>query len=73
MSWILPLTSSYRDNPFYHELIWGGQKSWVIISQIRTISHKRLDRKVGFAELGDFNKIKEKIINLINEEKFQLS
>ena len=73
MSWILPLTSSNRENPFYHELVWGGQKSWLILSQIRTVSNKRLERKVGFAELEDFNKVKEKIISLIKEGRFELS
>ena len=73
MSWILPLTSSNRENPFYHELVWGGQKSWLILSQIRTVSNKRLERKVGFAEPEDFDKVKEKIISLIKEGRFELS
>lgn len=39
----------------------------VILSQIRTLSSKRLVRRMGHISEEDFNKIEERVIDLIKE------
>ena len=45
--WVLPLTRARKENQFYHRLVQGEeQDSVAILSQLRLISSKRLNRKM---------------------------
>ena len=47
MFWGMPLTSREHSGVFYEKVCYAGKCSWVIISQARAMSSKRLFRKIG--------------------------
>jgi mRNA interferase MazF len=59
---VIPLTSKEKHSKYYFELNFNSIKSFASLSQIKTISTKRLSRKIGrldqkqFKELIDFYK-----------------
>ncbi len=65
MIWALPLTTQTKNNPYCYLLEHGSIKSCVVLSQIKTISTKRLLRKTGSISVSDFQKIKEKLKNML--------
>jgi len=68
MVWVLPLTTQGKNNKYYYKLNHEKLKSWVIISQIKNISTKRLLRKIGSVAERDFKKIIIKFRNLLKIE-----
>ena len=54
MIWTVPLTTQGKDNRYYYKLQHESIKSWVVTSQIKTISTKRLLRKIGSISVDDF-------------------
>lgn len=68
MTWCLSLTTKAKDSKFYFKLKDVPIESWVILSQFKTISSKRLIRKMGVVSEGDFINIKMKIINILSIE-----
>lgn len=67
MFWGLPLTSKPKTGKFYCSITFRSKRSTVILSQIRTLSSKRLVRRMGHINQEDFDVIEERIINLIKE------
>ena len=67
--WILPLSSRSKDNqyylPFKYQEKGKIKNGIVILSQIRTVSNKRLLRKIGVIPKNEFNIIRNKVKNLI--------
>lgn len=62
---VLPLTSQGKDNlPFYYKLK-GTEPSYIILSQVKLISSKRLLRKMYRLGRGEFEIIKQKLQELI--------
>lgn len=59
--WIVPLTTIAKDNKFHYKL--NSNKSFVILSQIRLISTKRLIRRAEKIAEIEFKEIVEKIKN----------
>ncbi len=57
MVWALPLSTKEKPNKYYYKLDHELVKSWVILSQIKTISTKRLLRKIGTVSKIDFREI----------------
>jgi len=57
MIWSVPLTTQGKDNKYYYKLKHESVKSWVVVSQIKTVSTKRLLRKIGSVSEGDFQNI----------------
>jgi mRNA-degrading endonuclease toxin of MazEF toxin-antitoxin module len=57
MVWVLPVTSSEKKLPFYYGFDFKNQKQCVALTQIKTISTKRLRRKIGLITEDDFLKI----------------
>lgn len=43
---VAPLTSKPKDDPYHFELRYGDRIGWLILSHARTISPKRLQRKL---------------------------
>lgn len=68
MVWVLPLTTQGRNIKFHHKLNHEEIKSWVVLSQIKTISTKRLLRKVGSISESDFKDVISKLKNLLKIE-----
>ncbi|OJI09666.1 MAG: hypothetical protein COV08_00155 [Candidatus Vogelbacteria bacterium CG10_big_fil_rev_8_21_14_0_10_49_38] len=65
MVWILPLTSRGKDSEFYKETKWNKQKSYIVTSQIRTISSKRLSRKIRVIPEDEFEEIRKTVRGFI--------
>lgn len=61
----IPLTRTIKNSRFYSSFDFKGQTSSAILSQIRLFDSKRLAYVVGRMSAGDFNKLKEKLIELI--------
>ena len=62
---VIPLTTQGKSgSPFYYELASGGN-SFVVLSQIRLISTKRLLRKMYRLGRGEFKIVKDKVVDLI--------
>lgn len=59
--WMLPLTSKEKIGKYYFFVEYKGEKSYVILSQIRLISNKRLLRKIRMLPKKEFDEIKKKI------------
>jgi mRNA-degrading endonuclease toxin of MazEF toxin-antitoxin module len=69
MVWVLPLTTKEKQNKYHHKLEHEVIKSWVILSQIKTISTKRLLRKIGSISDSDFREVILKIQDLLKKSK----
>jgi len=65
MLWVLPLTSKNKAGKYYHQFEYEGELYSVILSQIRTISSKRLIRKSSVISKKDFEDTREKIKQFI--------
>jgi mRNA interferase MazF len=63
MIWGLPLTSKEHKGIHYYKIVHDSGTSWVYLSQIKTISTKRLLRKIGMISELEFTQI----LNKINE------
>ena len=68
MVWVLPLTTQERNIKYYHKLNHEEIKSSVVLSQIKTISTKRLLRKVGSISEPDFKEVILKLQKLLKIE-----
>lgn len=68
MMWVLPLTSKIKTTPYHFPISYKDRQSTVILSQLRTISSKRLLRKIGKISNEDFQKVRERVIALIKND-----
>jgi len=68
MIWVLPLTAKEKQDKYHHKLEHEKIKSWVVLSQIKTISTKRLLRKIGSISDSDFREIVLRIQTLLKIE-----
>jgi len=68
MVWALPLTTQGRNDKYHYKLNHAEIKSFVVLSQIKTISTKRLLRKVGSISESDFKEVIIKLQNLLKIE-----
>lgn len=68
MIWVLPLTTKEKQNKYYYKLKHEDIKSWVILSQIKTISTKRLLRKTGSISESDFEGVVSRVQFLLKIE-----
>ena len=57
MVWALPLTTKEKQSRFYYKLAGDIINSQVILSQIKTLSTKRLLRKMGTVSETEFKEI----------------
>lgn len=61
LMWILPFTSIEKTGRYYQAVEYHGRKYFVILSQLRLISAKRLRRKVRTLPMEEFNLIRGKV------------
>ncbi len=61
----LPLTNKEKDNKFHFKTIYNEKSSFIILSQIKLMSSKRLRRKIRRLDEQEFNKIQQKLKGLI--------
>lgn len=65
MFWGIPMTSQESQGDFHQEINYEGGKSWAMLSQIKTISTKRLLRKITTISEFQFNFLRGKLKGLI--------
>jgi mRNA interferase MazF len=61
----IPLTSSKKDNKYYHQYELNEKIYSGILSQIRLLDSKRLSRKIGMIRESDFSIIIKKIRDIL--------
>ncbi len=61
----IPLTKTDKKSKFYGSFEFQGKRSNAILSQVRLFDSKRLKYKIGKMSVGDYRKIKEKLIELL--------
>ncbi len=61
----IPLTKSNKEGRFYGSFDFRGKRSNAILSQVRLFDSKRLKYMFGKMSVGDYKKVKEKLIELI--------
>lgn len=67
MIWCLSITSTIKKPPFYYKLNINDEFRSVVTTQFRTISSKRLLRKVGVVTESDFDEIQRIVISFIKK------
>ena len=65
--WGIPMSTKNKDNKYYVQVLLKDLKQSVIISQLRILDAKRLDKKIGYISREDFILIKKSVINLIKD------
>lgn len=58
MLWALPLTSKMKRGRFYYSMSINGIVETVILSQIKTLSSKRLQRPFGKVDIDTLKRVK---------------
>ena len=61
----IPLTRTKKESRFYYAFQFKNKKSVAILSQIRLFDSKRFSYPIGRMSGGDYQKLKEKLIELI--------
>ena len=61
MVWVLPITSTKKEDRFHFKIRYGSEDRFIILSQLRTVSTKRLLRKIDVVNIEDFNKVQNLI------------
>lgn len=61
----IPLTSKTKVGKFYENFNFKNRSSSAILSQVRLFDSKRLKYKIVRISQGDFKRIKEKLIKLL--------
>ncbi|MCX6731630.1 MAG: type II toxin-antitoxin system PemK/MazF family toxin [Candidatus Parcubacteria bacterium] len=67
MFWGLPMTSKRKEGKFFFTLHFHEEERSAILSQIRTLSGKRLIRRIGKISENKFEKIEKAVISLIKQ------
>lgn len=65
MFWGIPLTTKYHTGKFYYNFNLGGVDNTAMLSQMRPLSAKRLDRKITTMPRSMFKKLRTKFIGLL--------
>jgi len=63
--WMLPMTSQEKSGKYYYPVDYNGEKFYLVLSQLRLISSKRLLRKVRTITSDEFNDIRSKVKNIL--------
>lgn len=65
--WGVPLSSQNKVGDFYYSFTFGGKTSTAILSQMRTYDTRRLISFQGMINEADFDQIKQKLIQIIQD------
>lgn len=67
MLWVIPLTSKQRDGIHYLKITHERGVSYACLSQMKTISSKRLLRKIGMIAEDEFDVIGNRMVGYIKK------
>lgn len=59
--WVLPMTSRERKGIYYFLTEYHGERSAIILSQLRTVSVKRLLRKIRTLPKAEFYEVRKRM------------
>ena len=62
----LPLSTKIKDNKYYLKVILKDVEQAVMISQLRILDTKRLDKKVGYISKKDLLIIRDNVIKMMS-------
>jgi mRNA interferase MazF len=68
MLWVIPMTTKEKNDKYHYLINQELIKSWAVLSQLKTISTKRLLRKIGSVSELEFKEIQENIKNFLTIE-----
>jgi mRNA interferase MazF len=63
--WGIPLSTTQNRGKYYFDFEFKDSTSVAILSQLRLIDAKRLDRKIGKMEKVEFQKLKTRVIEML--------
>ncbi|MEQ1705427.1 MAG: type II toxin-antitoxin system PemK/MazF family toxin [Rickettsiales bacterium] len=63
--WGVPLTTQIKNNPYYHVIHFNGKEQCVMLTHMRPLESKRLDRKIGKLQNKEFGQIKQLLKGII--------
>lgn len=69
LAWVLPMSSKEKEGIYYYQLEHDGKIFSVILSQLKLLSVKRFRRFVRKISPEQFLEIKNKIIELLNNDQ----
>lgn len=76
IAWVIPLTSKCKEGPYYFALPNFGalKNSYLILSQVRLVSAKRLRRRMARISSSQFHEIQKRFVALVfNKNRSLLS
>lgn len=59
--WILPFTNKTKLGKYYYQTKYQDRDYWIILSQLRLISSKRLTRKIRTLPKNEYFQVKQRI------------
>ena len=68
MLWTVPVTSGTKKSSFHYNFMFNNTEQSAMLSQIRTMSSKRLRRKIGTVSDLDFESIITRLTGLLKNE-----
>jgi mRNA-degrading endonuclease toxin of MazEF toxin-antitoxin module len=63
--WGIPMSTKIKDGPYYIKVLLKNIEQSVMISQLRILDTKRLDKKIGYISKYDFYVVRKSVIFLI--------
>lgn len=63
--WGIPLSTKIKDNKYYVKILLKDEYVSAMVSQLRILDTRRLDEYIGYISRVDFNKIQNRIIDII--------
>src|SRR5687767_12079283 len=63
--WIVPLTSKKKERPFYLPTTHDGKTTYLLLSQMRAMSNKRLIRLVRKLPQAEFKEVRKRLRQFI--------
>ena len=65
--WGIPLTTKIKESPFYHSINFNNREQCVMLTHLRLLESKRLDRKIGKLQNREFEQIKHTLREIIGK------
>lgn len=65
IAWIIPITSKTKVGPYYFPIHFHKKTYFLILSQLRLVSSRRLLRKIRVLSITEFKEVKAKLKGLI--------
>ena len=63
--WGIPMSTVCKENKYYVRVLLKDIEQSAIVSQLRLLDSKRLDEYIGYISKQDFEKVREKILDII--------